>query len=480
MDRKVSTLILTVILMFAFVTPAFAQEPNNSGDQIKFGENFVLEAEQTYDGDLAILGGNATLEANSELDGDLAVLGGNFTAKAESVIDGDVIVFGGNVNIDGTVDGDLGAIGGNVNLSDTAIIKGDVGSLGGRVERAEGATVEGDVQNLGKFRDKHESRNDDDDDNRRDAFPNPPVAPSAPGFDRYDHSGGGSVFGWIGAIFGDIFWNVSLLIMLGIITWLVAAFMPEQMLNVRETLTSSAPLSFGLGLLTSIVAVVLIPVAFLLLITICLALVPIVAYIALGIATLFGWIVVGHVLGERLLIASGRPQPSLIFSSIVGVSILTLITNLPVIGLIDCIGFIGGVIGALIAMAGLGAVLLSRFGTRPYPLQGGPASPPRSGGPSGAAYTRTRVHWTDPAPDVSEEEQPASEEELRAKIREALAEADELEAARAKAEALRYANPQPEPEIEPEDEAEEPAAEDGDDAADQRSDRKKKLDDDDA
>ncbi|MCB0167610.1 MAG: polymer-forming cytoskeletal protein [Anaerolineae bacterium] len=436
MNRKILTLALTLILLLVFAVPALAQEPDSKGDQVVFGDNYVLGAEQTHNGNLAVLGGSATLEVDSELDGDLAVFGGNFSAKEGAEIDGDVIVFGGNVNIDGKINGDLAAIGGNVNLSDTAVVDGDIGLIGGQVNKAEGAKVTGDVQGLTKF---HNDFGSDDDDGipSIDSLPNPPSPPAPPDFNYRNHDGGrDSMFGWIAAIIGNILWTVALLVVLGVITWLVAAFMPEQMYNVRETLTTSAPLSFGVGLLTSIVAAVLIPVAALLVITICLAIVPMVAYIALGIATLFGWIVIGHILGERLLAAGGRPQPGLIMSSIVGVSILTLLTNMPVIGLIACIGFIGKAIGALIAMAGLGAVLLTRFGTRPYPVQAQPSAP-RSGGPSGTPYyPGTRTRWADPEPVVSEEDKPASEEELRAKIREALAQADEVAAAKAKAEEM--------------------------------------------
>ncbi|MCB9109396.1 MAG: polymer-forming cytoskeletal protein [Anaerolineales bacterium] len=436
MDRKILTTVLTLILLLAFATPALAQEPGSKGDQVVFGDNYILGAEQTHDGNLAVLGGSATLESDSELNGDLAVFGGNFSAKKGTEINGDVIVFGGNVNIDGAINGDLAAIGGNVNLSETAMVDGDIGLIGGQVNQAEGATVTGDVQGLTKFQNKFGSDDDDDDGNSSfGGAPIPPVPPIPPQADHFD-GGGSSIFGWVARILGDIFWTLALLVVLGVITWLVAAFMPEQMYNVRETLTTSAPLSFGLGLLTSIVAAVLIPVAILLVITICLAIVPIVGYIALGIATLFGWIVIGHILGERLLAAGGRPQPGLIMSSIVGVSILTLLTNMPVIGLIACIGFIGKAIGALIAMAGLGAVLLTRFGTRPYPVQPG-ATPPPSDGPSGTSYyPGTRTRWTDPEPVVSEEDKPASEDELKAKIREALSQADEVAAAKAKAEEM--------------------------------------------
>lgn len=464
MNRKI---LITAFLAFAFLlilaAPALAQEPGK--DEVVFGENFVLESEQTHRGDLAILGGNATLESNSVQDGDLFVLGGNLTAESASTIEGDLAVFGGNVKISGTVNGDVGVLGGNVDLADAAVVNGNVGLVGGHLDQAPGATVTGDVQGLNRFRTDFDPFED------HDRAPGAPIPPAPPG--GFGEARSAGVFYWVGKVFGDIFWNVALLVVLGLITWLVTAFMPEQMFNVRQTLTGSAPLSFGVGLLTSIVAAVLVPVAVILLITICLAIVPIVAYVALGIATLFGWIVIGHVIGERLLTASGRSQPGLVFSSIVGVSVLTLIAKMPVIGLIDCIGFIGTMFGALVAMVGLGAVLLTRFGTRPYPAASGSSSYPGSGSPSsgvGSGYSGSRVRWTDPEPDVSEEETIVSEDELKARIRAALAEADEVKEAKAKVEAERTAPAEGEETIP--DEGAEDQAEDDREEVDEQSNQK--------
>jgi hypothetical protein len=206
--------------------------------------------------------------------------------------------------------------------------------------------------------------------------------------------------------------------------------MPEQMLNVRQTVLESAPLSFGLGLITSIVALVAIPLAVLLLATFCLAIIPIAAYLLLGIAALFGWIVVGQIIGERLLAVSGRTQPDFIFSSLVGMSVLILLAKMPVIGQIPCIGFLlnlfGSIVFFVVVLTGLGAVLLTRFGTRLYPA---PAyGSPGSAGPAASSPISSgpRVRWTGPEPQVSEEDRAASEAELNARIKAALAEADNL------------------------------------------------------
>ena len=161
-----------------------------------------------------------------------------------------------------------------------------------------------------------------------------------------------------------------------------------------------------------------------LLITICLAFIPPLAFILLGIATLFGWIVAGQVIGERLLMTTGRPYPNFVGSTLLGVTALTLVATMPIIEMIPCLGFIlgllGGLLGIIVAMTGLGAVILTRFGTqpyqpsRPYSFSGG-ASP----APTPAPATGADRPWSESLSALER-----SEAELRAKIDAALAEAE--------------------------------------------------------
>lgn len=463
MKQKLLSLLLGVALMLVFAAPAFAQGPFGDDGHVVFGENYTLESGQSLTGDLVVFGGNVTTEEGSTVNGSLAVFGGNVTMNG--TIDGDMAAIGGNVNVNGQVDGDIASLGGNVNVNETAEIKGEVASFGGRVNIAEGASVDGKVKD-GNGRDqrgddqrgeKGDQRGDNGD-QRGDGSgivpPIPPIAPTppVPDFSGHDwnNDGPASFFGTVGRIIADVVWTIVTLVVLGLISWLVAAFMPEQILNVRRTISDSTALSFGLGFITMVVAIV---VGAVLIITICLAFIPILAYIFLAIAALFGWIVIGHMLGERLLEATGRRDPGIVMSSVVGVMVLTLLTNLPVIGSIPCIGwlfgFIAWLIGTLLMLTGLGAVLLTRFGFREYPAAGNYSAPPRNPAPSsGGTYTPNRPRWTDPTPNVSEDDPIASEEELRAKIKQALAEADEM----------KYA-PKPAPTPAPEEPAGEPEPE---------------------
>jgi cytoskeletal protein CcmA (bactofilin family) len=420
MKLKFFTLLLVPILMTVFAVPAFAQGPD--GGELVFGDNLTIDNGETFDQDVVVFGGNVTVKNGSTVDGDMVAFGGNFTVDSTSKVDGDVAVLGGNVTIDGTVNGNIAAIGGNVTVAEGAKVDGDIALLGGK--STINGVVRGDIKNLTHFGDGYGQ-----DEQESFGFPEPPTPPQPPSFE-YKESPFSGFFGLVGRLVADVIWTIALLITLGLITWLVSAFMPEQMYTVRRTVTESWPASFGLGLITMLVASV---VGVVLLITICFAFIPIIAWVLLAIASLFGWIVIGQIFGERLLVASGRSNPNFIMSSIVGVLILAVLTNMPVVGLIPCIGwilgFIGGVVGLLISLTGLGAVLLTRFGTKPYPgpgyaYAGSPTTPPPSsaGRPSGSG---SPLRWTEPAPDVSEEETPSSEDDLNARIKAALAEADE-------------------------------------------------------
>ena len=393
--------ILPLILAFVWTSPALAQGP--VGDQVIFGDNLVLKAEENIKGDVVVFGGNVTMPPSSEINGDL-------------------VVFGGNADIDGTVTGDIGMIGGNVKLSETAVVKGDIGLLGGNADVAEGATLEGNVQSFNRFGfGDGEGFTIPPIPSVAPVPPIPPIPPISPDSMRPSFSG------WTDRAFGffrGVFEDVAALLSLAVIGWLVAAFMPEQMKVAGDTLTQSAPLSFGLGVLTTLIAAVLGGV---LLITICLAFIPLLGYIVLGIATLFGWIVAGQVIGERLLMASGRPFPNPVGSTVLGVIVLTTVVVMPIIGQVPCIGFIfglvGGLVGIIVALTGLGAVILTRFGTQPYPpsayvFASAGGSPAPNHGPTTSG---DRPH----SELLSSLER--SEAELRAKIKAALAEADAAE-----------------------------------------------------
>jgi hypothetical protein len=107
-------------------------------------------------------------------------------------------------------------------------------------------------------------------------------------------------------------------------------------------------------------------------VTICLLPIGLLVALGLGLVTLFGWAAVGYLLGQRLVpvLYKGK-ESSPAFTGLVGVAVLTVVQQgLMVLGKLPCLGIFFWLLGAglwLVAVSvGLGAVVLSRFGTQPY------------------------------------------------------------------------------------------------------------------
>jgi hypothetical protein len=110
----------------------------------------------------------------------------------------------------------------------------------------------------------------------------------------------------------------------------------------------------------------------------------------------FGWLALGAVVGARLATALNLRSVSPALATAFGTFLLSLVMG--VVGYVACLGAIVEIIFAAI---GLGAVVLTRFGTRPY-LPGGeptpaqpatsmPPAPPSVSGPDSSAAATTVV-----------------------------------------------------------------------------------------
>jgi hypothetical protein len=246
--------------------------------------------------------------------GDLTSFGGSVVIHG--VVEGDVVTFGGNVVIDGVVNGNVTLYGGNLTLQDDAHVNGDIHVCGGIWTQGSDSRLHGSAfsctKSLGKLL--------------------------------------ASVSG------ANIrFWSTLVWIMLGM---LLTSLLPEHVMLIRTTVKSKMGRSFVLGLLSVLLAPAILAVLIGLIISIPLAIVIAVGLIA---AWALGIVAVGWIVGDYI-VRSVFPQHCTSFVQIiVGMIVLAVAGSLPSIGLWITIGS---------GLVGLGAVLLSRFGTRLY-------SPPR-------------------------------------------------------------------------------------------------------
>jgi cytoskeletal protein CcmA (bactofilin family) len=336
MQRLVRVLALVLLSsLLVFVTPAAAparaQEDHRESGQIVFGRDVTLESGET-------------------VDGDLVVFGGSLMTRADSRIVGDAVVFGGSITIAGQVTGDVTAIGGNVDLAPTARVQGDAVALGGRVQRDAGAQLLGQRVETGRF--------------------DPARWLSAPGGVGLPFATARAASFDAVAAFLRLFRAALTSLIVAVIGLLVVLFLPEHSRVIGGTITDATAASFGTGFLTLIVGVALIAV---LVITICLAPLGLLLALPLVLATLLGWVVTGYILGQRVMpLLKREATPAPYVTALVGVLILTGVQQgLTVLGDLPCLGFFFWLLGAILwlvaASVGLGAVVLSRFGSQHYP-----------------------------------------------------------------------------------------------------------------
>jgi hypothetical protein len=304
-----------VIAALALALPATAMAAGPEDTKVIMGSSYTLLTGETLDSDLLVLGGNADLEAGS-------------------LVIGSVFVLGGNINIAGEVTGDLGVLGGNVDLASTAVVRGGVGSVGGNIDRASGAVIEGDVSpNFGL-----------DIDAPVPGFPTGIRIPAMPNFFS------------VSPLISGLWFLFRVLVLAGLAA-LVVMFWPEPIQRVADAAIGQPLPAGGLGLLTVIAGPVLLLV---LLITILLAPLTLVGFV-LGVAAVaFGWIALGYEVGRRFVEAMKAEMPEPVVAAL-GTLLLSLVAG--GIGFIPCVGFL---LVLVVISLGLGAVMLTRFGSQPY------------------------------------------------------------------------------------------------------------------
>ncbi len=303
--KLLSAILLTAILLAAFPITAFAAELSD-----------------------VVLGNSYTLETGQTLTNDLFVLGGSVNLKEGSTVVGNVIIIGGTAQAAGTINGNMFLLGGTATLADTFILNGNLTYAGGVLHRAPGAQITGQINtsaNAPYF-----------------VFPQ---GTRIPMFNTTVNTG----FRVAGYFLGLLLW--------ALVGMLVAMFIPAHLTRTSETALSQPLLSGGLGILT----IIIVPIVLVLLaITICLIPVAFVGAVILIVAWAFGLIALGLEVGRRISQAFKTEwHPALA----AGLGTLVLMAILNGINFIPCVGWIPLF---LVSMVGLGAVLLTQFGRKPY------------------------------------------------------------------------------------------------------------------
>ncbi len=314
--------LLMLVAAVVLLRPATAQARGVAEGKVVFGGEYTLPAGKVLDGDLTVVGGAAHVAERAVVTGDVRVIGGMLSLNG--VVEGDLSVTGGKAVVDGTVRGDVSVLGGEVTFGKHAIVHGEVHTVGGDVQREPGARV-----------------------HIVPAGPEPPFAFFWPGRRPFLADVGPVNFVarllWRGVL--AVFQALALAVLAAVL-FLFLEGPARQVVDEIET----APLvATGVGLLTA----ALLPVV-LLAMAITLLLLPLAVVVAVAVAALglYGWLVLGLLLGERLAeVGHVAWHPAL--SGAAGTFLLTLGAGL--LNVIPCVGWIPGFLAEAM---GLGAVLL--------------------------------------------------------------------------------------------------------------------------
>lgn len=317
--KTITRILILLLLVCTVVLPTTAFAAGNNDDKVIFGGNYTLQEGETLNGDLVVFGGNVILET-------------------DSTINGDAVVFGGNVTSNGTVNGNLVALGGIVTLGSEAQVNGDLTVVGSSFNQDPSARISGNIIT-------------------EDSVP----------FDFQLPKNLGLFEGGLPRVQLNQFPFVSpawfffrVLIWTGLAV-LIALFIQDQALVINRAAFGEPIMSAVVGLGVILVAPL---VLIALIITILLSPVSLVGIFALIAAWVVGLVSVSIEVGRKLSRAMNQTWPVPLMAAL-GMFILVLFFN-GFSQLVPCVGWLPKfMLGAWV----MGAVVLTRFGTHPYPAQ---------------------------------------------------------------------------------------------------------------
>jgi hypothetical protein len=259
------------------------------------------------------------------------------------------VAWNGSADVGGVIEGNLVISSGQIQLGEDAHVQGDVVcSWNCSIEQEEGARVDGDVVEGPSLRGLPFAEWGEP--GLRIQIPSPEGEP-------FWLSGPEQLLRWILRIVRTL---VTVLV-IAALGGVVALIWPKATAQVGRTAFESPGVSLGVGFLTIVAAMTLVIA---LAITICLSPAAALVALLLGAAGLFGWVAIGARVGERLLEALGAVEAPPLWVAGLG----TLVITLTSVGLTAalCLAPLGWLLIFAIGCFGLGAVVLTRFGTTAY------------------------------------------------------------------------------------------------------------------
>jgi hypothetical protein len=287
-------------------------------------------------------------------------IGGGVNVAEDELVTDPVVAIGGSVHVLGHVEDDVVAVGGSVHLGPKAVVDGSVTAIGGRVEQERGAEVRGEVQEIGF------------------------AGPLRFGSDHVWDVGHEIFSGWF-RLFGTIL-RIALVLLLALV---IAIAAPRPV----ERIAKKAGDELGKSVLVGLVAqAFFVPALIVTIVVLAISIIgiPLLLLVPFAlVAVLFGVLMGFSAVAMRVGVWAAGPNRGPFVSVAVGVVVIcagTFVARLfwllpgPFAPLAILVSIVGIFVEYVAWTVGLGALLLTRFGTRgpaePQPVYVPPVPPP--------------------------------------------------------------------------------------------------------
>jgi hypothetical protein len=284
---------------------------------------FVLAAcgsDGLYSGTV-VTEGNHIIDSGRTVDGFLVVMDGQIHLQAETQVTGPIYLLDGSLVLDGLAHDDIFLIGGLLTLGNGAVVAGDLMQAGGTLRQTPGAEIRGQVQQGSEM----------------DLALRPEWSEQSTG--------------------QRLLWSLAQALGLALLAAVAIRYIPQPLHRVADAVVEHPVAAAALGILVAIVApTLLVMMAF------TLILIPVTAVgVAIGGAIIaYGLIAWGLIVG-RLLTRHWHRDLSPALTAFVGT--LLFMALIEILGLIP---LIGDILPLLLAVIGLGAIFLTRFGRQAF------------------------------------------------------------------------------------------------------------------
>ncbi len=270
--------------------------------------------------------------------GDLVVVARQAVLEAQSVVGGDAAITARTVEVNGEIEGDAVIVAKQFTLGPEAHLRGDLVACTGTFERAESARIDGELV--------------------EECSGSPNLGIEQLLTDAWLSWQASWLLRASGLVFGALFF--------GALAALGTVLIPRPLAHLASTIQRTPWRAGGVGLLTLVLAgglTVLYGLSLRLIVPVVFLPVVLLGWLVLGMLSLLGWVALAAPVGQGLLRLLHRDTHPQMIAAIVGG--VTLALALRVWSILGIAGWLTGALVLGAGAVGLGAVLLTRAGTKP-------------------------------------------------------------------------------------------------------------------